>query len=197
MPGTASTLAEHFSGPTCRTFAGTWCAWRDEAGTIVPARSGIAPERMGRLMADCLVMDFDGPELEPTIHLAGSRVVDRWGFEPRGMRFRDCMPGDHADWRIRVMQEAVQHPCGMRLVREVVRRHGLAYRAEICLLPVKHDARGTWELFGVSDTDERSFMIDTRANPAAREGALDIAHLDIGAGTPADRAAAWARTADG
>jgi hypothetical protein len=190
VPTSETSLLQQFTGPTCRAFVQTWCNWRDAAGTVMPARSGIAPESLGRLMADCLVMDFDGEALEPVIRLAGSQVVERWGFEPTGMRFRDCLPGEHADWRVDVIREAVQHPCGMRLVREVMRRHGLAYRAEICFLPVDDDRRGVCQFFAVSDSDERPFSVDTRANPAAREGALDITYVDIGAGVPSRRKAA-------
>jgi len=181
----APSLADHFAGPTCRAFAQTWTGWRDQNATVVPDRSRIVPESMGRLLADCLVMDIEGPELEPVIRLAGSRVVDRWGFEPRGMRFRDCMPGEHTEQHIAALRDASRQPCGLRLMREVMRRHGLAYHAEICFLPVHHDERGVCQLFGVSDSDERAHTVDARANPAARESALEITYLDLGAGIPA------------
>jgi len=166
-------------------FAGLWEQARGQ--DFIPDRAHFTPRLMAPILPSIFIFDYKAPD-QVVYRLAGTRVVEAFGFDPKGMNvFEMVAPKDRPIRRAR-WECAHQQPCGMLMTGRVRIKAGYMVTIESLILPVLV-AKGAPELqfFGVSqETGPRQLVwTDMPISPdVVTELAEQFSFVDIGFGVP-------------
>lgn len=171
-----------FATSECRAFAAYWMGLpRPPAGA--PHRRDFDPCVLPSLLPHMLIHDLSDPA-DSRLRLVGTRIVDRFGFDPTGRSYLSLVPSERHGSALAALREMADRPCGMRIVIEWGYANGFRQEAESFGLPFRADPAGTHLIF-VDVPMQRSTYDGLNTGALAALSVRDRTFIDLGAGVPA------------
>lgn len=156
--------------------------WRKAAGDrIMPAKSDLRPEMLGRVLPSIVLYEYHNPELIQ-FRVAGSSFRAIHGRELTGTNFLDMMKGDDRRKTWNRMHALLSFPCGILTTNTALFESGSRGFYRSYGLPLA-DADGTPK-FTIHVSEYVSGDTLPSFGKVIRMGAAEANYLDIGAGIP-------------
>jgi hypothetical protein len=150
----------------------------------VPARSALRPETMLGILSSFVIREVEGPGVV-RFRLAGTRGVDRYGFEVTGRNDVDFVPQARRKAAFGAFRTMDGQPCAMYALIRSRSAAGRASRNEAIGFPFRSDRTGRIHLVFQSNDVEVDPRRDLASDPlAAHPTVLDRRFIDVGFGAP-------------
>ena len=150
----------------------------------VPARSALLPETMPRILSSFVILEVEGPGVV-RFRLAGTREVDRYGFEVTGRNYIDFVPQARRKAAFAAFLTMDVHPCGMYALIRSQSAAGRVSLNEAIGFPFRSDRTGRIHLVFQSNDVEVDSRRGLAVDPlAAHSTVLDRRFIDVGFGAP-------------
>lgn len=152
---------------------------------LLPLRSAVNPADIKDILPEITITEWTAPD-ELRYRLAGTNVVDRYGFDPTGRNLMDLVDAEVRSGLIDNFTRIVGTPCGARSVRREIYKQDFRKLVEHVIFPLdsEHDDRSL--LIGVTgvlkgpDNWVETGTLTTIEHPS------ELEFIDIGAGVPAN-----------
>jgi hypothetical protein len=167
----------------CRVFARYWLSLPRLDG--LPPRSAFDPLAIPKLLPHIVLHDLRQPG-RSIMRLVGTRMVDRFGFDPTGRDYTDFVAPERRGAALSALTAMAWHPCGMRVLLRGEYAGGHAMEAESIGFPLSDDSGDGRFLVFVDDLTGRPRVWDRRAHPLRTLHVRERIFLDIGAGVPGE-----------
>lgn len=164
-------------------FHAYWWTLRDGCGDRVPDWTEMDPAAIKPALPFVLLHDLGTPD-SSIIRLAGTAMVDRYGFDPTGRNYLDFVSEDRRETAYRELIRTSTHPCGMRVVVEVRYVSGKRTVAESLGYPFTGRNGQPLMMFVDEMTEEPVHDLDQRSKPMEVFLVRERDYVDVGFGTP-------------
>jgi hypothetical protein len=181
-PGGDPFRAVGFETAECRAFAAYWSSL-PRAAAGAPRRRDFDPCALPSLLPHMLIHDLTEPG-ESRLRLVGTRIVDRFGFDPTGRSYLSLVPEVRRAGALAALRAMADTPCAMRVVVEWGYLNGFRQEGESFGLPFCAGPSGMHLIFVDVPIDRLSYHSSQRGAISAL-GVRDREYIDIGAGLPA------------
>jgi hypothetical protein len=150
----------------------------------IPLRSELPIERMVAILSTFAILEVEGPDVV-RFRLAGTREVERYGFEVTGLNYMDFVPRPRRRAAFAAFRTMDETPCGMYALIRSQTAAGRVSLNEALGFPVRADRTDRIHLVFQSNDVEVDRRRDVDADPlAAHETVLDRRYIDVGFGAP-------------
>jgi len=150
---------------------------------LLPPRSALNPGEVLHLLPNMIVHDMSAP---PAVkfRLAGTVIVERYGFNPTGTDFLDLLEESTRERNSALLHAAARHPFGVLSTLQARYGNGLLADVETLSLPFSDGPDAAPQLVTVSvRISDRSRLDDDPGSPN-RVAAASVELVDLGAGVP-------------
>ncbi|RED52160.1 PAS domain-containing protein [Aestuariispira insulae] len=168
--------------PVCLEFFNYWNGLRDDS--LVPSRRSFLPEEIPQLLGSFILVELISDD-EILTRLAGSQVVENFGFDPKGVNYLDFVDQSRRHLASMNIWTTHRQPCGVWALTEQHYPEGKAVRSEMLGLPLDGDGiSGPLVLFLRHAVSKPQFL-HKKPGHQPTNNILDLKFIDIGAGVPA------------
>lgn len=176
----ASDISKEFH-PACQAFVKYWDSLECDEG-LIPPRSQFRPEDIPRLLPNLILVELVSADIIET-RLAGSNVMQSFGFDPKGHNYLDYVQPERRAIASANMWAVHKQPCGVWALAEQRYPEGKAVQSEMLGLPLFGEGKRPLALF-IQQTVREPRYLDREKCPRPVNEILDLKFLDIGAGVP-------------
>lgn len=150
---------------------------------LIPARRDLLPETIPHLLPSIMVLDLADPDII-RFRLAGTAIVDRYGFNPTGRNFLDLVDDANRNQVGLVLRLAARHPFGIHSTVLSKFGHGLQIEVEALAFPFHAGDGESVQMVSVSQPVRDTAELDSRPHSLRRVEAAQFDFIDLGAGIP-------------
>ena len=168
--------------PVCQAFFGYWDGLR-RPDELIPARRRFLPEEVPKLLESFILVELVSDD-EILTRLAGSKVVQDFGFDPKGVNYLDFVHPDRRQIASMNIWTTHRQPCGVWALTEQRYPEQKTVQSEMLGLPLAGgENSGPQVLFLRHAVSQPKFMVPAKV-PGPMNHILDLKFIDIGAGVP-------------
>lgn len=151
---------------------------------LLPLRSAMRPEDLCAILSTFVILEVEGPGVV-RFRLAGTREVERYGFEVTGRNYVDFVPRARREAAFAAFRTMDGTPCGMYALIRSQSASGRQSVNEALGFPFRSDRTGRVHLVFQSNDVEVDPRRDGTTDPlAAHDSVLDRRFIDVGFGAP-------------
>jgi hypothetical protein len=150
----------------------------------LPLRSQLKPDAVAGILSTFVILEVEGPGVV-RFRLAGTREVDRYGFEVTGRNYIDFVPPRRQAAAFGAFRAMTDRPCGMYALIRSQTRIGRIVLNEALGYPLRSDRSGRVHLVFQSNDVEVDPHRHLDVDPlAVHDTVLERRFIDVGFGTP-------------
>jgi hypothetical protein len=155
-----------------------------EKNGLLPNASSFYPEEVPDLLPYFAVYELLSED-HIYIRLAGTAMVDRFGFEITGKNYLDLVAPERRANASAAFWTLANQPCGMRVIIQHVLTNGLRTQIEALGMPMRNDRGGKPLLYYTGIPVEDAWRLNRDDTDKMQElTVLQRDFIDIGAGKP-------------
>jgi hypothetical protein len=150
---------------------------------LLPDRRALDPTLITRLLPSIMILDLTDP---PAVRfrLAGTAIVDRYGFNPKGKDFLDLVEEENREQVGQILRLAARHPFAIHSVLNSKFGNGLQVEVEALAFPFRAGERDDVQMISISQPLEADVRLDERPDSLSQVEASKFRFIDLGAGLP-------------
>lgn len=165
----------------CIEFANYWRSLPKDG--LIPSRSAIHPEHIPHLLPNFLMFELVSDSLI-RVRLAGTALVERYGFDPTSSNYLDYVAEDRRTKAAEALWLMQRTPAGMWAMTEQVYDGDKRIHTEAIGFPVKPVSGDYPVLLFQMVKLTGANILDARKQPVYRNEVAERRFIDIGAGLP-------------
>ncbi len=150
---------------------------------LLPQRASVDPNDLKDILPSISITEWHPPD-DLRYRLAGTGVVDRFGFDPTGQNFLELVEGMEKAVLAENLRKIAETPCGLRSVREEAYQRGYRQFVEHAVLPLENDRSGGALLIAATAVVEPPESWTDKGTLSEMKQAREFEFIDIGAGVP-------------